>query len=52
MGEDLRVAIVTSKSAIHKSGIRYLVKTFQKLGSFTIEFFDDNKEAINWLSQK
>ena len=51
IGEDLKVAIVTSKSAIHKSGIKYLVKTFQKLGSFNIEFFDNNREAINWLSR-
>lgn len=52
VGENLTVAIVTSKSAIHKSGIRYLVKTFQKLGSFNIEFFDSKREAISWLSQK
>ena len=52
IGKYLKVAVLTSSSVVHKSGMKYLAKTFQKLASFNIEFFNDETEALKWLGEK
>lgn len=52
IGRKLKVAVLTSGSVVHKSGMKYLAKTFQKLASFNIEFFNDEKGAIYWIGEK
>ncbi len=52
IGESLKAAVFTSSKVVHKSGMKYLAKTFQKLASFNIEFFNNEQDAINWIREK
>lgn len=53
VGEDFTVAVVTSPNVANKSGMKYMAKAFKRLlSSFDINFFDQEKEAIEWIAVK
>ena len=49
LGKELKVGVLSSSNMIHSAGIKYMVKTFKSLTSFSIEFFSAEDDAIEWL---
>ncbi len=49
LGKELQVGVLSSSNMIHSAGIKYMVKTFKSLTSFSIEFFSVEGDAIKWL---
>ncbi len=49
---DITTAILTSNNVVNKAGVSYMAKAFQKLTSSISDhkYFEDEEEAINWLS--
>jgi len=43
-------AIVSSSNVVHRTGLQYLVKAFQKVSGYKIEFHSDYDHAIEWLN--
>lgn len=52
LGKELKVGVLSSSNMIHSAGIKYMVKTFRSLTSFSIELFSSESDAIGWLTRK
>ncbi|MEO1051658.1 MAG: hypothetical protein AAFX87_13605 [Bacteroidota bacterium] len=50
LGANLHGAILASKNMVHKSGVQFLVKAFQKVSGFNIQFFNDQEGGVQWLA--
>lgn len=44
-------AIVSSANILHRSGVHYLAKAFQKVSGYHIQFIDNYDLAIEWLNE-
>lgn len=51
LSPDIKGAIISSSHVVHRTGVHYLVKAFQKVSGFKIEFHEDYESATAWLNQ-
>lgn len=45
-------AIISSGNIVHRSGVQYLVKAFQKVSGYKIDFHENYEDAIQWLNSR
>lgn len=49
IGEEVRIAVVSSKNLFTKIGGEYIANAARKMTSFDIKFTSNTEEAISWL---
>ena len=49
LSPQLKGAIITSSNIVHRSGVQYLVKAFQRVSGYKIEFQDNYELALKWF---
>ena len=50
LSPDLVISVISSANSGHRSGMQYLVKGFQKISGYLIEFHNTHKDATKWLN--
>ncbi|MGB0521609.1 MAG: hypothetical protein ACPGJS_01555 [Flammeovirgaceae bacterium] len=51
LSPNLMGAIISSSHIIHRSGVQYLVKAFQRVSGYQIKFQDSYESSITWLNE-
>lgn len=51
LSPDIKAGIVSSSHVVHRTGLHYLVRAFQKVSGFRIEFHEDYERATKWLNK-
>lgn len=51
LGTDIKTGVVSSKSIVNKTGLKYLVGMFEKMVGLKIHFFNDKDVAISSISK-
>lgn len=51
LSPDMVAGIISSTNVVHRTGLQYLVKAFQKMSGYKIDFHENYEEATTWLNR-
>ena len=50
LSPDMVGAMISSANVVHRTGLQYLVKAFQKVSGYKVEFYENYHDAREWLN--